>query len=258
MDAFFFFLSPSFFSLFFLLVASAEDDVHFASCAPFDCGNLKNISYPFWTDHHGRPAYCGFDYEGYKLKYCMENQFPVLTISSQEFRLLHLNQSRGLMTIQRLEFGENTTCPQEIFMDNKLNYPDTSVNIALSRGCRSLSANYSLKCKWLGTELIPLFFNKNDENQVGCVKQVEVPVEKKALDELMLGNFTLNQTLVQPFDMKYFAYDDYCRRCKQSGGRCGSDAIQPPVFVCYCPDHPHSITCKHGKSSASICSPNLP
>ncbi|OMO51756.1 hypothetical protein CCACVL1_29611 [Corchorus capsularis] len=245
--------SASFFSIisslfFFFLVAlrvSSADDVHFASCAPFDCGNLPNISYPFWTDHHGRPAYCGFNNdERYKVK-CTENQPPVVTISSQEFQLLHINQSFWLMTIQRPELGEDTICPKRVLIDDVFNYSDTTVNMTLSYGnCRSrAAANHTFKCKVDGLEAVDLLF---ENNELGCVEQVEIPVGNKALEELKLGKTALNETLFQPFDMHYIAYTAYCKSCLQSGGRCGSNGSIPAQFACYCPDHPYLVKCNLG------------
>ncbi|XP_021291981.1 LEAF RUST 10 DISEASE-RESISTANCE LOCUS RECEPTOR-LIKE PROTEIN KINASE-like 1.2 isoform X3 [Herrania umbratica] len=253
MDALFF-LSPSFFSIisiFFLLnffqVSYSKDDVHFTSCRhPFDCGNLGNLSYPFWTDDLDRPAYCGYDHEAYKLK-CIQNQPPVITIGSQEFQVVHLYQPRGLMTIQRLELGENT-CPEEIFT-NVINYSDTAANITLFYDCQSSGlADHSFTCKRDRRETVAVLF-KNDENPRGhyCVKEVTVPVEKKARDELMGGTRTLNKTLLEPFETKYFAYDDYCRQCKLSGGRCGSRENLTSLFHCYCSDRPYLIKCEPGR-----------
>ena len=249
MDEFFFLPSSPFSitSILFLLLFSqlsyANDDIHFTSCSPFDCGNLVNISYPFWTDYLDRPAYCGFDYEAYKLK-CTQNQQPLITISSQEFQLVHLNQSRGLMTIQRVEFGENT-CPGEILINNVFNYSETAENVTLFYNCqRGVLANHILTCKKEGSEASAMFF-KNDGDTCGAEK-VEIPVESKALDELKRGIAALNETLVQPFDMKYFGYDGYCRQCKQSGGRCGSNKDSPAIFACYCRDGPHQLKCEAG------------
>ncbi|XWS60926.1 hypothetical protein CRYUN_Cryun07bG0080400 [Craigia yunnanensis] len=247
MDAFFvlsnspFSITSILFFLIFFQVSYANDDIHFSSCSPFDCGNLENISYPFWTDYLDRPAYCGFGYEEYKLK-CTQNTPPVMTISSQEFQLVHLNQSRGLITIQRVEFGKNT-CPEEILINNIFNYSDTAENITLFYNCQS--GDHSFTCKKEGSEGFTMFF-KNDGDKCGAEK-VEIPVGSKALDELKRGITALNETLVQPFDMKYFAYDEYCRQCKDSGGRCGSNKDLPAAFVCYCPDRPHQlIKCEPG------------
>ncbi|XVE58806.1 hypothetical protein DITRI_Ditri04bG0198500 [Diplodiscus trichospermus] len=220
------------------------DDIHFTLCRPFDCGSLGNISYPFWTDHPGRPAYCGYNDEGYKLK-CQQKHPPVMTISSQEFQLVHLTPSRGLMTIQRVKSGENT-CPKEILITNVFNYSETAENITLFYGHRGEAlANHSFTCEKEGTEEVMTMFFKNDEEKLSDEK-VEIPVGRKAPDELKRGIAALNETLFRPFDMKYFAYEEYCRQCKQSGGRCGSKKDSPSVFACYCRDRPHQIKCKTG------------
>ncbi|KAK6276502.1 hypothetical protein POUND7_006211 [Theobroma cacao] len=243
------FLTPTFFliiSIFLLLnffqVSYSKDDVHFTSCPhPFDCGNLGNLSYPFSTDD--RPAYCGYDHEVYKLK-CIPNQPPYITISSQEFQVVHLNQAHGLMTIQRVESEENT-CPEEIFTYNVFNYSDTAANITLLYGCpRRGFADNSFTCKKDQSETFAVFGNNDEYHCRG--KVVEVPVEKKARDELIRGTRALDKTLFEPFEMRYFAYDHYCRQCKNSGGRCGSNKTLTAVFLCYCRDHPYPIKCERG------------
>ncbi|KAA3455766.1 LEAF RUST 10 DISEASE-RESISTANCE LOCUS RECEPTOR-LIKE PROTEIN KINASE-like 2.1 [Gossypium australe] len=117
----------------FQLSYAHDDDIHFTSCAPFDCGNLPNISYPFWTDQHNRPSYCGYGNEGYKLK-CLQNHPPVMILGSQDFQVLHLNQSRDLLTIKRVEL--NSTCPHQILITNLFNYSETAENIILHSGGR--------------------------------------------------------------------------------------------------------------------------
>ncbi|XP_022739080.1 LEAF RUST 10 DISEASE-RESISTANCE LOCUS RECEPTOR-LIKE PROTEIN KINASE-like 1.2 isoform X2 [Durio zibethinus] len=248
MDSFFF-LSTSLFSIIFIFlililfqVSYAQDDLRFTSCGPFDCGNLRNVSYPFWTDYLDRPAYCGFNYEGYKLK-CIHNQAPLININIQEFKVVHLHQSRGLMTIQRVEL--NSTCPDEFLINNVFNYSETAQTITLFYDCQSGGkSDDGFTCKKEGSEKFAMFF-KNEENGRGREK-VEVPVEKKAFDELMVGIASLNEALVQQFDMKYFAYDGYCKQCKESGGRCGSNEDSPVAFACYCRDGPHQIKCERG------------
>ncbi|KAL4362737.1 hypothetical protein GQ457_04G012190 [Hibiscus cannabinus] len=255
----FFFLSvsPSSLSLLFLLFFTIlqvsianpnnDTDTQFTSCAPFDCGNLTNISYPFWTDHLPRPSYCGFADEGYKLK-CMPNQPPVLTLSSQEFRLLHLNASRGLLTIQRLDLN---TCPGQISITSAFNYSETAENITLLYGCPSsgLQSNHNFNCTRNGREEL-LVLAKDEENN--CSEKVEIPVGAKAFYDLMNGFLAVHETLLEPFDMKYFAYEQYCRQCKDSGGRCGSNESLPAAFACYCRDGPHQIHCRHGNSSFNL------
>ncbi|KAK8483287.1 hypothetical protein V6N13_016978 [Hibiscus sabdariffa] len=260
MDASSFFLpvsvSPSSLSLLFLLFftvlhvsianSNNDTDTQFTSCAPFDCGNLTNISYPFWTDHLARPSYCGFGDEGYKLK-CMPNQPPVLTLSSQEFRVLYLNASHGLLTIQRLNLS---TCPRQISITSAFNYSETAENITLLYDCRSsgLQSNHSFNCTRNGRETSPVTVLVKDEEN-NCSEKVEIPVGAKASDDPFPA---VNETLLQPFYMKYFAYEQYCRQCKDSGGRCGSNESLPAAFACYCRDGPHQIHCHHGFGAAAV------
>ncbi|KAK8525896.1 hypothetical protein V6N13_016973 [Hibiscus sabdariffa] len=264
MDAFFFLsvsvsVSPSSLSLLFLLFltilhvsianSNNDTDTQFTSCAPFDCGNLTNISYPFWTDHLPRPSYCGFGDEGYKLK-CMPNQPPVLTLSSQEFRVLYLNASHGLLTIQRLNLS---TCPGEISITSAFNYSETAENITLLYDCRSsgLQSNHSFNCTRNGRETSPVTVLVKDEEN-NCSEKVEIPVGAKAFDDLMNGITAANETLLQPFYMEYFAYEQYCRQCMDSGGRCGSNESLPATFACYCRDGPHLIQCHHVSGTLAL------
>ncbi|KAL4362345.1 hypothetical protein GQ457_04G012230 [Hibiscus cannabinus] len=247
-SSFFLSVSPSSLSLLFLLfftilhvsIANNETDTQFTSCAPFDCGNLRHISYPFWTDHL---SYCGFGDEGYKLQ-CMENEPPVLTLSSQQFRLLHLNASRGLLTIQRLDLN---TCPRQISITPAFNYTFSAENITLLYDCRlrGLQPNHSFSCSKDGGEASPVSVTvlvKDEENE--CSEKVGA----KAFDDLMNGITAVNETLLEPFDMEYFAY----KQCKDSGGRCGSNESLPAAFACYCRDGPHQIHCHHVSGTLAL------
>ncbi|XP_039031350.1 LEAF RUST 10 DISEASE-RESISTANCE LOCUS RECEPTOR-LIKE PROTEIN KINASE-like 2.1 [Hibiscus syriacus] len=252
MDAFFF-LSPISFSLFSLCiftvfqVCCANHDIHFTSCAPFDCGTIRNISYPFWTDHLHRPSYCGYGDEGYKLE-CMENEPPVLTLSSQRFRVLNLNASFGLLTIQRVDLN---TCPREILITDAFNYSFSAENITLFYGCR-LRGLQPFSCTRDGREASPVFVV--DENECdGSTEKVEIPVGKQAFHDLINGITSVNESLLQPFNMRYFAYEEYCKLCKDSGGGCGSnETVSSGGFVCYCRDHPHIFRCDHHGVLASF------
>ncbi|KAH1091538.1 hypothetical protein J1N35_018795, partial [Gossypium stocksii] len=198
MDAFSSF-SILFLSTIFQLSYAHDDDIHFTSCAPFDCGNLPNISYPFWTDQYNRPSYCGYGDEGYKLK-CMQNEPPVMTLGSQDFQVLHLNQSRDLLTIKRVEL--NSTCPQQILITNLFNYSETAENITLFYDCRSRGgSNHSFSCRKGGREMFPVLFKEDENDCDGSSEKVEIPVGKKAFDDLMSGT----SAVTEKFNRNYIA-----------------------------------------------------
>ncbi|XP_058091451.1 LEAF RUST 10 DISEASE-RESISTANCE LOCUS RECEPTOR-LIKE PROTEIN KINASE-like 2.5 isoform X2 [Magnolia sinica] len=45
--------------------------------------------------------------------------------------------------------------------------------------------------------------------------------------------------------------ENNCTRCMGSGGRCGFN--ETSQFVCFCPDRPHSVACRHGISKGAGC-----
>ena len=54
------------------------DDERFVDCSrPFDCGRIKNISYPFWGGN--RPEYCGI--QGVELR-CCDNEYLLLVLKN--------------------------------------------------------------------------------------------------------------------------------------------------------------------------------
>ncbi|KAG4128949.1 hypothetical protein ERO13_D09G049950v2 [Gossypium hirsutum] len=93
-------------------------------------------------------------------------------------------------------------------------------------------------------------FFKEDENEcIGNSEQVEIPIGRKVFDDLIGGISTVNGSIVEPFDIRYFAYNDYCKQCEDSGGRCGSNQTETSLFVCYRRDHPHILKCNQAFSS---------
>ncbi|MBA0614936.1 hypothetical protein Godav_015148, partial [Gossypium davidsonii] len=217
MDAFF--LSPSSFSILFLLtifqLSYAQDDFCFTSCAPFDCGNLSNISYPFWTDQYNRPSYCGYGDEGYKLKCrppCYDAQFPrILCAASQSVSWFVDNQTSGI--------------------EQHLSSADLG------------GPNHRFSCRKGGKETSLMFFKEDENECIGNSEQVEIPIGRKVFDDLIGEISTVNGSIVEPFDIRYFAYNNYCKQCEDSGERCGSNLIETSLFVCYCRDHPHILKC---------------
>ena len=73
------------------------DDVHFVECSrPYECGRIKNVSYPFWGGD--RPENCGR--QGFKLE-CNYYEYTTIKFEELEFLVLNINQSRNNMTIAR-------------------------------------------------------------------------------------------------------------------------------------------------------------
>ena len=128
-----------FFFLTILPPSYCTDDVRFVECScPFDCGWIKNISYPFWGGN--RPEYCGI--QGVELR-CRDNEYPIISFEELEFRVLNINQSHYIMTIARLDLS-NGPCPSTPkFVNTTLDfnnfdyYTPTDQNLTLFYNCPS-------------------------------------------------------------------------------------------------------------------------
>ena len=214
------------------------DDERFVDCSrPFDCGRIKNISYPFLRDN--RPEFCGFPQ--FKLT-CRDNEYPIISFEELEFRVLNINQSHYIMTIARLDLWNIPCLPPLKFVDttldfNNFDYQPTDQNLTLFYGCRSGvsgldGANYFL-CGLNNTAIY--FVNESFTHELfgKCDGHIRVPVLGTALKNESLG---LQNVLNQGFDVDYHnSWSITCLGCKASGGTCGFNSSSDP-FVCLCGD----------------------
>ncbi|GKV23580.1 hypothetical protein SLEP1_g33291 [Rubroshorea leprosula] len=254
-----------FFSIFILLAITPslyaqEDDAQFTECTPpFTCGGFDNLSYPFWSDD--RPQYCGE--EGFKLRCNETDRHPVIEVNGEEFQVLRISQSAQLqMTISRIDSG-NGSCPTS--WDYSLFHPaETVVNMTLVGSCSKLprlrgsnNASQRIQCTSGGKPTFYLFLGENETNPTDCGNIVEVPVQKKGLDEFNSGTVGLSELLRTEFDVEYLANGDYCSKCFMSGGSCGSNSTSSSQrFVCFCPDEPYDFKCGNSGREASFAAEN--
>ena len=210
----------------------------FVECSiPFDCGRIKNISYPFLGGD--RPDYCGFP--EFKLT-CRDNEYPIISFEELEFRVLNINQSHYIMTIARSDLWNIPCLPPLKFVDttldfNNFDYQPTDQNLTLFYGCRSGvsgldGANYFL-CGLNNTAIY--FVNESFTHELfgKCDGHIRVPVLGTALKNESLG---LQNVLNQGFDVDYHnSWAITCLGCEASGGTCGFNSSSHP-FVCLCRD----------------------
>jgi len=79
----------------------------------YNCGNLTNISYPFWGKN--RPSHCGAGHHFYLN--CHENNVTTILISSQNFTVLEINTTTHTMKLKRTDL--QNLCPPK-FVDTYL------------------------------------------------------------------------------------------------------------------------------------------
>ncbi|XP_022717316.1 LEAF RUST 10 DISEASE-RESISTANCE LOCUS RECEPTOR-LIKE PROTEIN KINASE-like 2.1 [Durio zibethinus] len=241
------------------------NDSYVVCSKPFQCGNLLNVSYPFWGGD--RPEYCG--YPGMELT-CQgeETQITILSIS---YKVIEINLDIQAFTVARTDYLTNL-CPQKLVNTTLdfsfLSYAWNLENITLYYGCLTI-ANLSsgfpsqFNCSNNGTGVnyyvtASAFGNLSAEVKGGlgsCQTNVIVPAFYTAVQTIE-SNPT-PETLVLPlgngFGLKWDAnIASQCDKCNASGGRCGYNNTLGQ-FTCYCSDHAYASTCLlSGSSNGNI------
>ncbi|KAM2601134.1 hypothetical protein TB2_039324 [Malus domestica] len=252
------FLTLPIFFIFNLLIvvpsAIGDDDFGYAECRRYyDCGLLKNISYPFWATS-SRPQHCGR--EDYELT-CREDQYPVMKIKDQDFLVLNFSGQFYTMTIARSDLWD-TPCTTNIVNttsdSDRFSYVPAVRNLSLFYGClpQSDSVLNNFTCKVEGTDHNISYYVDDSLSSMrliswtSCYTNIRVPIMwDGVVDAMPLENVTtgvLKEVLKQGFQVAYDAEWELCRRCLISNGACGSN-LSYDSFVCYCGDGPYDQTC---------------
>ncbi|KAK4423543.1 LEAF RUST 10 DISEASE-RESISTANCE LOCUS RECEPTOR-LIKE PROTEIN KINASE-like 2.1 [Sesamum alatum] len=220
------------FFVIFLSRTSSGADYPYEACAPKNCGNGPNISFPFYIPGL-QESFCG--YPGFALN-CSQQGFPVLQLPENEYvvqdifyrtRSLRIYDAavlspKGTGCLPRMI--RNTTLPTASF-----GFSDNVTQLHLFSNCSdSLSEN-------LGTHRV--IASKSCERIV--VAPVDGNIGRGSVDEVLRRGFVLNWT----------AND--CSPCELSGGRCGFNATLYH-FRCFFPDRPHSRSCLPGFAAALV------
>ncbi|KAL2896234.1 LEAF RUST 10 DISEASE-RESISTANCE LOCUS RECEPTOR-LIKE PROTEIN KINASE-like 1.3, partial [Bienertia sinuspersici] len=124
--------------IFILLISfvtfTRSNDEHFLNCSqPFDCGSIRNLSYPFWGEN--RASYCGIP--EFKL-HCQDNKIPTITISSQKYRILAADVSAHKLTVARADFWDDLCLSSLVntnITDSHFELALTSSYLTLFYGC---------------------------------------------------------------------------------------------------------------------------
>ncbi|XP_065860763.1 LEAF RUST 10 DISEASE-RESISTANCEUS RECEPTOR-LIKE PROTEIN KINASE-like 2.4 [Euphorbia lathyris] len=243
-------------SLFILLIFApssySQEDMHYSECVkPFDCGNLTNLSYPFWSDGR-RSELCGF--EGFKLR-CVDDEFPAITIENKDFLVVSIDQSQKEMAIAPMDLWDDS-CPDDTGFTNitLATSPFSFVpdfytkfsNISLFYNCTDLKSTQrfgQFGCRVNGEEREAFYVYDVIWGRIWmpeCTIKVQIPVPQTSL----VGDQGLNdlgRVLREGFNVSY-NYNEDCVKCSDSGGICGTN-LTNRGFTCLCPGHPYPDSC---------------
>ncbi|KAL9148255.1 hypothetical protein ABFS82_12G029900 [Erythranthe guttata] len=228
---------------------------------PFDCGNVRYISYPFWGS--ARPRSCGRS-PGYKL--ICDNGLPKLNISSLTYVVQKINFDDNTLKIAREDLLTNT-CPtiiRDTTIDRALfEYTSESEenNVTLYYGCSDKNGETGnleskpnrFSCDGGGVNL----FDESPEGpgpNITCGESITVPVSKD--DAQSLENPTsssiniLQSALASGFSVRWLS-DGKERSIPYCNSQVYATCLSPPR-VRYC----NMYNCSHDSSVVSPPSPH--
>ncbi|WRX17537.1 Wall-associated receptor kinase [Theobroma cacao] len=220
--------------LFSLPISFCQDDENFEQCfSRFDCGDIKNLTYPYWTDD--RPQLC--KQEGFRLTKC-EDEKPVIHIGRYEFRMIYLNHFTYAMTISRNDLWEKI-CPENpinVTLENPfLRYSPTNRHLTFFYNC-NLSIQPSpnpFRC----TEDLYSFYADDlvERARYGdlsdsCDTAIQVQVNQSAFAELQNQTPQRLEAWKLGFDVVYNLAEILCSACNNSRrGKCEILSSQYPI-----------------------------
>ncbi|XP_057783921.1 LEAF RUST 10 DISEASE-RESISTANCE LOCUS RECEPTOR-LIKE PROTEIN KINASE-like 1.4 [Salvia miltiorrhiza] len=228
-------------------ISCFSNDSYTRCGAPFNCGKLTGIGFPFWG--RDRPAECG--YAALKLD-CENGTAATIQINDVKYRVLELNQGEKILKIARDDLLQslcqpqlaNTTLDPRIFA-----YASSYVNLTFLYGCPPVHfpVPYPFECAVKGIKERSGYVEFGSQVSGTCHASVVVPVSYASL-----FNFKdLTALIAEGFEVRFAVDSGGCTDCQRSGGRCGyNDAGKK--FVCFCSDGSaaESKTCSGGSAAA--------
>ncbi|XP_073018630.1 LEAF RUST 10 DISEASE-RESISTANCEUS RECEPTOR-LIKE PROTEIN KINASE-like 2.1 isoform X4 [Primulina eburnea] len=197
---------------------------------PFNCGGIRNISYPFWGSN--RPEICGFP--GFELLNCQFDA-PLLNIDSRSYRVLEIDFVSQTLRVARQDLW-NTTCPSVLHrttLDSKLfEFPsvDSYENVTLYYDCKSktdpvqaINLQNQFTCDVDGAKTVNLFAPGGTSglgSNIICSNNISVPVSlsaARALSAPLASKNYLRDALAGGFSVQWLDKINNCESCVESG-----------------------------------------
>ncbi|KAF3964988.1 hypothetical protein CMV_010785 [Castanea mollissima] len=214
--------------------------------APFNCGDLMDLSYPFWGSK--RPNYCG--HPSFQLD--CSNKIPRINITYMNYRVLKVFHSTRILKVAasaRTDYFD-FFCPAAFVntsIDNNLFSYITSLdtNLTLYYNCRTPLADlpnldfYQFNCSINRSTMFINYYTQSSQtflaisNLTGpCNYWVNVPVLQSAVPTPATYD-AITATIDSGFMLGWNASNSECDTCLKAGGLCGSDPTTSS-FACHC------------------------
>ncbi|KAL5726449.1 hypothetical protein ACHQM5_009491 [Ranunculus cassubicifolius] len=218
------------------------DDFRWSNCtSTFQCGNIKEIGYPFWGGT--RPEYCG--HPDFELQ-CHGNVAQI-QIQSEKYRVLHIDSSKETL---RLSTQNNWSgnCPSK-FLNNsipssnsfKYSTPFTQ-DVDLFYNCPALplfntnrftcslnTTTDSYNYYWIDSMEKTL----RPRDLLRCNVSVSVPVLQTVMRNFTRSESSVEEIVNKGFDVRCLSNISECNSCMASSGGCGYNSSSG-AQICFC------------------------
>ncbi|XXG45377.1 hypothetical protein AAC387_Pa02g0476 [Persea americana] len=243
---------PFIFVIIFLTISLPQGDSNeeYQICAPskFDCGSLRNITYPFWVKD--RPLNCS--YPGFNLT-CNDNSTEI-KIGSKTYQVKAIDYVNQVVTIvDTYVIGEkcrplasSSTLNFSLFAYTPNDYNLTIYNCPYEGQepnlhvlpCPSNGSNYS----YYKVDNSSILYMPDYYLFGYCTVSVFTILDSSVAK---LGENLTNfgGAMKEGFNVSWVVDSGKCRDCVISGGNCGHNANQPDQPVCYCSGEVYQGTC---------------
>ncbi|KAH0458431.1 hypothetical protein IEQ34_013746 [Dendrobium chrysotoxum] len=223
-------------------------DYHYLqNCRPKSCGNLTNVTFPFWL-RELQPDYCGLP----SFELLCEDETPKLIMAPEEYHVLDISYDRRTATVSLAKFAAKNNC---FLPFHGLSFALTPFSISsLNRellfvynctetrgGFLEINCHGNKSYAYLGGA----YGMQDSEDLIGSCYTVVRPVlsylgaNVKLYPELLANGFLLNWTAPD------------CSTCLRSRGQCGYNN-DTRNFMCICGDRAHSKSCKGSSKTGLI------
>ena len=207
------------------------------NCTPTSCGNVTNITYPFWVDQQ-QPSHCG--YPAFRLS--CENQIPILKISSSDvYQIRGIFYENQSVLVANAEFDERP-CPVRhwnlSFSLTPFSVSSVNREVVFLFDCSEppQSSDYKVPCEDNGTNGTFAQFGNHLESSNKCQSAVMPVVDYS--DTQNVSDYV--RLLGNGFLVQWTAAN--CTECRDSKGQCGYSYANDN-FMCICPDRAHWRFC---------------
>ncbi|KGN64146.2 hypothetical protein Csa_013702 [Cucumis sativus] len=242
--------------LFHLHLCFADDALdEFKACGVnYNCGELVNISYPFWGND--RQSFCGRREFGLS---CKDNETTAIEINSRQYIVVNISQSDHRMTIARSELF-NDYCPNNEIETATLDfslfkYSSNDLNLSVWYDCPVLpgTQNLSFECGSEGEKSGRMNYALDNIEavslsplSVGCRIKIEVMITSKLFKEGKRNRtMVVERGMKEGFEVEYGDfYTVACEGCKEyGGGVCSRNETEE--FLCKCENGElHPFVCR--------------